>query len=401
MRRITLPLILGLALTPRLAGQALKLMTRDFAKVQALARADSNDAEIQYYLALAHWQKHHWKQADSLLRLVIRLDPRFAEAYLALAHLPYARRPVLADEEYRGVVSEELRPALEEARRFYQRAFRTDPLVDLRSYSVIYEIEDLQTTDLTALQHLRYLRYYAWRDDLGMGRYQSAYDRLRTLGQTTFDESKHPDRVPDYILWYRGLAAAHSRQYAPAIADFQALLDRTLKQQQRDEIVHVPLKDNEYRFMLAALNDVTGHADRAAALYREALENDLGLVMAHTYLAVLHENAGHADSALVERQRAAEVSEDDPVALFDYAASLFNVQRTIDAEEPLLRAVALNPRYAPAHYLLGRVYEELGLGAEARDAYTTFLVVAPQRLRDLIEDANRRLAKLPPAEAHR
>jgi len=95
------------------------------------------------------------------------------------------------------------------------------------------------------------------------------------------------------------------------------------------------------------------------------------------------------------------VSEDDPVALFDYAASLFIVQRTIDAEEPLLRAVALNPRYAPAHYLLGRVDEELGLGAEARDAYTTFLVVAPQRLRDLIEDANRRLAKLPPAEAHR
>ena len=384
------------AATPaRLGGQAIKLLTRDLARVQALARADSNDAEVQYYLALAHWQKHHWKQADSLLRLVIRLDPRFAEAYLALAHLPFARRATLADELYRGVVSDELRPVLEEADRFYQRAFRTDPLVDLRAFSVIYEIEDPKTADLTALQHLRYLRYWAWWDDLGMGRYESAYDRLRKLGQTEFDESKHPDRVPDYVLMYRGLAAAHSRQYGVAMTDFQALLDRTLKKQQRDEMVHVPLRDNEYRFMLAALNDVTGHPDRAAALYRESLENDLGLVMAHTYLAAIYERAGHADSALVERQRAAEVSEDDPTTLFDYAASLFNAQRTIDAEEPLLKAVKLSPRYAPAYYLLGRVDEELGLGAEAHDAYTTFLAIAPQRLRDLVADAKQRIAKLP------
>ena len=95
-----------------------------------------------------------------------------------------------------------------------------------------------------------------------------------------------------------------------------------------------------------------------------------------------------------ERQRAAEATGDDPTALFDYAAALFNVQRTIDAEEPLRRAVGLNPRYAPAHYLLGRVHEELGLGAEARDSYTKFLAVAPHRLRDLIADAQQRLAKV-------
>jgi len=39
------------------------LVTRDLNKVQAAARTDSNDAELQYYLALAHWQKHHWRQA--------------------------------------------------------------------------------------------------------------------------------------------------------------------------------------------------------------------------------------------------------------------------------------------------------------------------------------------------
>jgi len=57
--------------------------------------------------------------------------------------------------------------------------------------------------------------------------------------------------------------------------------------------------------------------------------------------------------------------------------------------------VKLSPRYAPAYYLLGRVEEEMGLGAEARDAYTKFLAIAPQRLRDLVADAKQRLAKLP------
>ena len=395
MRRFTFTVLLGLAFAPPLAGQALKLLTRDFNRVQAAARADSNDAEIQFYLALAYWQKHKWPQTDSLLRLVIRLDPRFAEGYLALYYLPFARRLTLSDEVARGRIPAAWRPAVEEANKFYQRAFRTNPLVDLRLYSVVYEIEEPRVNDYTSVEYLIYERYYAWFFDLGLTRYGSAYDRLKRLAQREYDESKHPERVPDYILMNRGLAAAHSRQYAAAIADFQTLLDRTLKKQQRDEIVHVPLEDNEYRFMLAALHHVTGNPDKAAALYREALEHDLGLFMAHTYLAAIHDNAGHADSALVERQRAAEVSEDDPTALFDYAASLFNLQRTADAEEPLRRAVQVSPRYAPAHYLLGRVVEELGRGPEARESYTTFLALAPRRLGDLILDARQRLAKAP------
>lgn len=393
MRRFILSLIVVLALAPPLAGQALKLLTRDLNKIQALARADSNDAEVQFYHAIAYWQKHKWQQTDSLLRLVIRLDPRFAEAYLALYYLPYARRPSLSREEDRGNIPEAWRPVVEEARRFYQQAFRINPLVPLRVYSIVYEIEEPRINDYTSTEYLIFERHYAWFYDLGFGRYGSAYDRLKRLAQREFDESKHPDRVPDYILLYRGLAAAHSRQYDAAIVDFQALLDRTIKKQQRDEIVHIPLADNEYRFMLAALHHVTGRPHRAAALYREALEHDLGLVMAHTYLAALYEGSGMEDSALVERQRAAEVSADDPTALFDYAASLFNVQRTADAEEPLRRAVQLNARFAPAHYLLGRVVEELGRGPEARESYTRFLGLAPGRLRDLVADAQQRLAK--------
>jgi tetratricopeptide (TPR) repeat protein len=395
MRRLVVWLGLTLVLATPALGQAIRLMTRDLAKVQALAREDSNDAEIHYYLALAFWQRHKWPQVDSALRLAISLDPRFSEAYLALYYLPYVRRPSLGREEDRGAVGEAWRPVLEEAHRFYQRAFRINPLVDLRLYSVIYEIEEPRVNDYTTSEYLEYEMYYAWFVDFGLSRYASAYDRLKRLAEREFAESKHPDKVPDFLLWYRGLAAAHSQRYDAAMADIQTLLDRTLKKQERDEVVHVPMRDNEYRFMLAALNHVTGHADRAVALYREALEHDLGLSMAHTYLAVIYETAGMADSGLVERQRAAEAGEDDPAALFDYAGALFNAQRTAEAEEPLRRAAALNPRYAPTFYLLGRVNEELGRVPEARTAYTQFLAVASQRLGDLMTDARQHLAALP------
>jgi len=385
----------GLFAAPAAPGQDLPLPALDVKRMEALAQSDSNDAELQFYLALAHWKLHHWRQVDSLLRLALQLEPRYAEAYLALYYLPYARRPSLNREEERDRVPDDWRQVVEDAHRSYQRAFRTNPLVSLRILGVAFEIEDPKVLDYTSEEYLDYQRYYAWLVDLGLSRYGSAYDRLRKLAQNEYDERKHPDKVPDAILWFRGLAAAHSRQYDAAITDFQALLDRSLKQQHSHEIVNVPLRDNEYRFMLAVLNHVAGHRDHAIALYQEALEHDLGLVMAHTYLAAIHDAAGHADSALVERQRAAEVSSDDPTALFDYAASLFNVNRTAEAEEPLHRAVALNPRYAPSYYLLGRVVEELGRAPEARESYTRFLTVAPDRLADLKTDARARLAKLP------
>jgi len=385
----------GILAAPAAASQDIPLPALDVKRVEALARSDSNDAEIQFYLALANWKEHRWRQVDSLLRLTVQLEPRYAEAYLALYYLPFARRPSLFREEERDHVPEAWRQAVEDAHRFYQRAFRTNPLVSLRVIGVALEVEEPKFNDYTSEEYQEYQRYYAWLVDLGLARYTSAYNRLRKLGQTMFDEQKHPDKVPDAILWFRGLAAAHSGQYDAAIADFQALLDRALKQQQKTEIVNVPLRDNEYRFMLAVLHHMAGHRARAAALYQKALEHALGLVMAHTYLAVLHDKAGEADQALLERQRAAESSGDDPTALFDYAAALFNVQRTAEAEDPLRRAVALNPRYAPTHYLLGRVAEELGRGPEARESYTRFLALAPNRLADLVADARERLAKLP------
>ena len=398
VRRVSVVVLLCAAIVgspSRSQAQQFAFLDRSVKDMEAWVREDTNDAQRQYYLALRQWKEHHWQQTDSLLRLALKLEPRYADACLALYFLPYARRTTLADEEDRDRVPEAWKPVVEEAHRFYQRAFRTDPMVNLQVMGIAFEVQEPQVRDYSTNAWLYYQRYYAWFIDLGMGRYRSAADRLEKLAQRDFNEAHHPEDVPDYILWYRGLAEAHSTQFDQAISDFRALLDRQLHKAQRDELVHVPLRDNEYRFMLASLHHMAGHTDSAVALYQQALANDLGLVMAHTYLASIHEGEGRAAEALVERRRAAEVNNDDPTALFDLAASYFNAGQLIEADEPLRQAIKLNARYSPSYYLLGRVTEELGLPEEARDHYNEFLARSPLRAQDLRADATRRLGKLP------
>ena len=375
-------------------AQQLAFLNRDLKDIQAWASADTNDAHRQYYLGLAHWKRHEWKQTDSLLRLAVALEPRYSEAYLALSALPYARRAQLREEVMKDRVPEAWRPVVEEAREFYQRAFRTDPMVSLEIMG-IEATEEPRALDYGLQEYQAYLRYVAWLVDLRLGRYRAAHERLTKLAQSEFDEAKRPDKVPDFIYMYRGLAAAHTYQFNLAIADFHVLLDRRLKQQQRDEVIPVPLDDNDYRFMIAALHHRAGHTDSAIALYQESLEHDLGLVMAHTYLASIYEQAGRMEDALRERQRAAAVSSDDPAALFDLGISLFNTGRMGEALDPLYRAIGLNPRYSPPYYVLGRIGEAIKQPDEARDQYRRFLARAPLRLADLRTDAQQRLETLP------
>ena len=363
------------------------------AELEVAARADSNDASNQYLLALGHWQRRRWDKVDSLLRLSVRLDPRFAEGYLALYFLPFARRPNLTREEARGRVPEDWRGPLEEANRFYQLAFRTNPLVSLRVLGVVYEIEDPSTNPEVRLTR-EYQIYYAWFVDLGMGRYGSAYDRLRTLGRIEFGEEKKPRDVPDWLLWYRGLAAAHSQQYAEATRDFRGLLNRALAHESNDSLITLPLRTNEFRFMLAAMHHVAGQHDSAIALYKESLAQDLGLVTAHTYLAGIYEDRQQPDSALLERRRAAESNPDDPVALFDYAGSLARVGRLAEAKPLAEQAIQLNDRYAAPYYLLARIADVANQPAEAKAHYQRFLATAPLRYVTQIEYAKKRLAEI-------
>ncbi len=396
MRRAAF-VVLGLFMAAgRAEGQRLVVLDRKLSDVEAWAREDTNDAYRAYFLALRHWKDHHWRQTDSLLRLAIQLEPRHADAYLALSYLPYSRRPSLGQEILKNRVPDSWKTSVQESDQLYQRAFRTNPMVSLNVLSVVYGIEkEPQLINMSPSQVLEYERWEAWMFDFALGRYRSAYQRLQRLAQRDYDEAKHPDRVPDGLLWFRATAAAHTLYLDSAIADFRVLLDRAVKKSQRNELVHIPLNDNDYRFMLATLHHVAGHTDSAVALYQEAIEHDLGLAMAHTYLASIYDETGRAEDAMLERRRAAEISTDDPTALFDLGMSLFNWGMTGQADEPLHQAIAINARYAPPYYLLARVDEDLGRIKDAREHYAEFLTRSPLRLEDWRASAQQRLDSLP------
>ncbi len=86
---------LAVSLYGRSAAQEIAFSGKNIAQLEELTRKDSNEATLRYYLGLAYWSKSKFDQADSALRLAVQLNPRYAEAYLALAYLPYMRRPSL------------------------------------------------------------------------------------------------------------------------------------------------------------------------------------------------------------------------------------------------------------------------------------------------------------------
>lgn len=88
---------LGMTAQTASAAQRIKLPDK-LDKLEARAQAHSNDAAAHDNLALGYRSKERYDDAERAMRMAVEIDPQFAEAYLALAHLPYARRPDLWDE---------------------------------------------------------------------------------------------------------------------------------------------------------------------------------------------------------------------------------------------------------------------------------------------------------------
>jgi tetratricopeptide (TPR) repeat protein len=386
-----LGVLLLLCAVPAVA-QSIKL-SAPLDSLQRVVQTDSNDALAHYFVALGYWGVSDFDRAERELKEAVALDRRLAEGYLALAYLPYARRPKLWEEEERGSVPAEWKPKLEESDRMYRRAFLVNPLVDLRITAAALPGRDALWS-LTEEARQAYDFMYQGFDDLSMGDYADAYKRLDRLVLDVWGR-RHPDQIPGYVIWYRGLAAAHLPDHQrEAIRDFRQLLDRSLKQEGKDSVLHVPLRTNEYRYMLAVLQDGAGVRDTAEAFYRAAIENDLGLYMAHVRLADLYEREQRPSDALNERFAAVDASPDDPSLLFDLAVTAFKTGNLTDARKALTQATQLSPRGARLWYVLGIVDQRLGDRDASRAEFTRFLALAPSRMASQVADAKQRLATL-------
>jgi len=388
-----LVLAVALAVAP-LPGQRIRLPA-DLAELEKRAHQDSNDAAVHYNVALAYWNAKRWDDTDSALRLAVRLDPQFAAAYMALAGLPYARRPQLFEEEYEQRVPEAWRPRVEESERMYRRSVIIDPLVEVRLSYVIVPSAGKLRTSLAVL-------FGDWERDYVDGvsfyfeaKYEDAYQRLQRV-YNELDADRHGSRLWNTLLFWHGLAAAQTRRHDEAVSDFTTIVERYESQEAaaRDTTLRVPLKTNDYRYVLAVLKQRAGQIDEAVRLYRRALEEDIGLYMAHVRLAELHETTGGWGGAVEERRHAVNAAPDNASLLLDLGMTLAKAGRWVDAEEPLRQALEANARDSRVPYYLGIVQQQLGKTEAARASFDRFLSLAPSRYERQIANAKQRISAL-------
>jgi len=393
IQRLCIALVLAvLTLMPRLEAQRIKL-PMGLKELEARAVQDSLDAAAHYNVALGYWNERRYDDAERELRVAVAMDPKFAEGYLALAYLPYARRPRLWGEESRDKVAEEWKQALEESDRMYRRAFLLNPLVDLRIAGAVTPPKD---PSWETLYPEVYEFYFQAFNDMLSGDYQQAYGRFVKLHRERRLAGPGQGKLPMSVYWFEGLAAAHIGRWNEADQSFELLIkdSEEFEKKHQDDLIRVPLRTNEYRYFLASIRQAAGNSDEALQLYRETLEKDLGLYMAHVQMANIYEARRQYPEAIEERKRAADANPDDPSLLMDLGVTLGKSGRFAEAEEILQRASEANPRDARVAFWAGLCQAEQGKSEAARASFTRFLSQAPSRWDKQIGIARQRLATL-------
>jgi tetratricopeptide (TPR) repeat protein len=354
----------------------------------ARAERDSLDPVAQYELGIGYWASQRYDDAEHALRRSVAIEPKTAAGYLALSFLPYARRPKLWFEEDRGRIPAELKEAVAESDRLYRRAFMIDPMVDLQIYGLM----------LPPLPGGRYDRVtqsllQGFGGFFG-GQYLAAFDGFDAV-LNSIPARDRTAKAAGTLLWYHGLAAAHIERYGTAAQDVRILLDWVMAREKTDSIApFATLRSNEFRYVLAALEQEAGQRDSALAHFQEVLTTDLGQYMAHVRMAAIYSFRQQWDLAIEERRRAIATNPDDSSLLYDLGFTLAQAQRLTEARDVLVRAMAMNPLNARIPYVLGRVQVALH-DPSARGTLERFVAMAPSTFADQVAEARTSLASLP------
>lgn len=362
-------------------------------ELEQIARKDSNDAAAHYNLALGYWNAKRWDDVERELRLAVTIEPQFAEGWLALSRLPFGQRSRLWDDIAERRVSAEFQPKLDEAWHNYEQAFIINPLVDLRIEAAARPAKSIYWTATEWLSEL-YDYMFGGFDDIQSGNYAAAYSRFNRLIEDAPTAAER-EGMPEFIYYFRGLAAAHIERWDDAILDFGRLLQNSESRHSPDSLLYyIPIETNQYRYMLGVLSQRAGRLEDAVRYYREALENDIGLYMANARLAGIAETNMNWPAALKERRAAVNANPDDPSLLLDLGKTQAGSGDWASAEQTLKQAMDANPRDSRVPYYLGIVQQQLNKKEQARASFDRFIALAPSRYARQVENAKQRLAAL-------
>lgn len=382
--------LLSLAPAPVAAQRA--TLTVPLGSIEDRVATDSMDSAAHYDLALAYWLKKRYDDAEKHLRRAIAIEPKMAQAYLALSYLPYGRRPKLWDEEDKGKIPAELMPSVEEAWGFRRKAFLIDPLVDLKPLALM--IPSASSLGLKGNSEAVYVYIMNGFGAFWDGQYGRAYQFFKDIAGNATDEDRK--RYSSWFLWYEALAAAHANDHDRAITDLTILMKRYESSAAVEASAAIAFSTaNQYRYALACVLSQAGRNKEAIPLLEEALTVDAGLYMAHVRLADIYAELKRPTAALEERRRAVAANPDDPGLLFDLGESLARAGQASDAYVALKQAREANPLNVRTLYVLGWAAQQVGKNDEAKEAYKSFIALAPSSFAEQKATATTRLASIP------
>jgi tetratricopeptide (TPR) repeat protein len=345
--------------------------------LERIVAVDSNDAVLHYDLATAYWAVKRYDDAERELHEAVALAPQYAEAYLALSAIPVTRGAKYWRKFEKEHGKAAVEQAFESADRLYRKALLINPLVQSGILGKVPEKSEVR--DGIYIFSAWWLQPMARSiNALRNARYQKALDLLQGLLD---DHKAGADglHLPEEVLWYHGIAAAALGRYDDAIHDFAILTGRAIADEQANPLTAVPLKANDYRYVLATMLYLAGRSHQAAPTFRRALEFDIGLYPAHVQLARMFEAEQRWDEAIMERRAAVNANPDDASLLTDLGRTLLRAGKLEEAAEALAQAMAANPRDPYSPHLAGIVALRLDRKEAARDAFKRFLALAPSR----------------------
>ena len=366
------------------------------------AARDSLDARAFFDLGMGLWSGHEYDAADTAFQRALALSPHYAEPHLALALLPFGRGWRFLNDLSHRVTADSMRGLLRNSSRLYREAYLLDPLVDPRILRYLgvdelvprYGEVEFQGGIVLATavpwwegKTKRGVRY------LVDGQYDSAFAVLDQVLHAR--EMSQGAILPDLFIWYYGLAAAHDAKYDRAAAAFQELAQRAFRRQNADPDWVLPSSRADYLYLYAVMSTRYGNLGVAIPAFQEALAVNLGLFEAHARLADIQENRGDVDGAITERQRAVDVSPETGELHLDLGVTLLGAGRAAAAESAFVAAARLLPNDAGAQQFLANTALQLGDSTVARRALERFVVVAPARYAEQVDQARRTLAELP------
>lgn len=112
--------------------------------------------------------------------------------------------------------------------------------------------------------------------------------------------------------------------------------------------------------------------------FLKAIELRPDYATAHQYYAYYLTAMGDMDQAIAERKRAVSIEPKSPLLNTALGEAYYQARRFSDSIGPNQQALSIDPHYADAIINIGRAYEQMGMYAQAQQAYHSILAFAPR-----------------------